>query len=132
MSSSKVNEVKAWEEEIKPCPHTLNLVQPASQTSNLAPQPLVHCSKCDLKENLWLCLTCGNLGCGRQQYGGGGGNGHAIAHFEETRHPVCVKQGTITKEGDGGKLNIWSYLIFFSFVFFFLSLLLFYGYDLCK
>jgi ubiquitin carboxyl-terminal hydrolase 5/13 len=67
---------------------------------------LAHCSKCDLKENLWLCLTCGALGCGRKLYGGVGGNGHALAHFEESQHPVCVKLGTITPEGNAGKLHI--------------------------
>jgi ubiquitin carboxyl-terminal hydrolase 5/13 len=65
---------------------------------------LAHCSKCDLKENLWLCLTCGALGCGRKQFGGVVcGNGHALAHFEESQHPVCVKLGTITPEGNAGE-----------------------------
>lgn len=64
---------------------------------------LAHCSKCDLKENLWLCLTCGALGCGRNFYGGIGGNGHALAHFNESGHPLCVKLGTITPEGNAGE-----------------------------
>lgn len=64
---------------------------------------LAHCGKCELKENLWLCLTCGSLGCGRQQFGGIGGNGHGLMHFEETRHPVSVKLGTITPEGGAGE-----------------------------
>lgn len=63
---------------------------------------LAHCQKCDLKENLWLCLTCGSLGCGRQQFGGLGGNGHGLQHFEETQHPISVKLGTITPEGNAG------------------------------
>jgi len=64
---------------------------------------LAHCSKCELKENLWLCLTCGALGCGRKQYTGVGGNGHALSHFEESQHPVSVKLGTITPEGNAGE-----------------------------
>ena len=64
---------------------------------------LAHCSKCDLKENLWLCLACGSLGCGRQQFGGIGGNGHGLQHYEETHHPVSVKLGTITPEGHAGQ-----------------------------
>lgn len=28
-----------------------------------------------------------------------GGNGHGLQHYEETRHPVSVKLGTITPEG---------------------------------
>jgi ubiquitin carboxyl-terminal hydrolase 5/13 len=38
-------------------------------------------------------------------YGGVGGNGHALAHFEASRHPVCVKLGTITPEGNAGELS---------------------------
>ena len=63
---------------------------------------LAHCSSCDLKENLWLCLTCGSLGCGRQQFGGVAGNGHGLAHFEASGHAISVKLGTITPEGDAG------------------------------
>ena len=55
---------------------------------------------CDLKENLWLCLTCGNLGCGRAQFGGVGGNSHGLKHTELSNHPVAVKLGSITAEGN--------------------------------
>lgn len=71
---------------------------------------LAHCQKCGLKENLWLCLTCGSLGCGRQQFGGIGGNGHGLQHYEETRHPVSVKLGTITPEGGAGTYVV-SYVV---------------------
>ena len=54
---------------------------------------------CDLKENLWLCLQCGNLGCGRAQFGGAGGNSHGLKHTEETEHAIAVKLGSITPEG---------------------------------
>ena len=54
---------------------------------------------CDLKENLWLCLECGNLGCGRAQFGGVGGNSHGLKHTELTSHAVAVKLGSITPEG---------------------------------
>ena len=126
MSSARQSEVKAWEEEIIACEHTLMLEQlatgpiAASGTSSLhAPgdtidgvwsEGLAHCTKCDLKENLWLCLTCGSLGCGRQQYAGLGGNGHGLQHFEETQHPVSVKLGTITPEGTAGKHAYSSYI----------------------
>lgn len=55
---------------------------------------------CDLKENLWLCLQCGNLGCGRAQPGGVTGNSHALAHANSMHHHVTVKLGSITPEGD--------------------------------
>jgi uncharacterized UBP type Zn finger protein len=66
---------------------------------------LAHCTSCTLKENLWLCLTCGSLGCGRAQYGAGNlsGNGHGLKHYEDTKHPVSVKLGTISAEGAAGK-----------------------------
>ena len=120
LSSARQETVKAWEEELHPCEHTLTLQQLA--TDHIPPSGtkhcpyfipilkflccgvgLAHCSKCDLKENLWLCLTCGALGCGRKQYAGVGGNGHALSHFEESKHPVCVKLGTITPEGNAGE-----------------------------
>lgn len=54
---------------------------------------------CDLKENLWLCLECGNLGCGREQVGGIGGNSHGLRHTDLTKHAVAVKLGSLTPEG---------------------------------
>jgi hypothetical protein len=51
-------------------------------------------------------LTCGFANCGRKQFGGIGGNGHALDHFKETGHMLGVKLGTITPEGAGGKLPI--------------------------
>lgn len=57
---------------------------------------------CGLTSNLWLCLVCGSLGCGRQQFGGGGGNGHGVEHTQTTGHSVAVKIGTIEPEGTAG------------------------------
>ncbi len=50
-------------------------------------------------------MTCGLVNCGRQQFGGVGGNGHALRHFEETGHMVGAKLGTITPEGGGGEFS---------------------------
>ncbi|KAJ3052533.1 hypothetical protein HK097_006099 [Rhizophlyctis rosea] len=97
LSAKRQSEVKAWQEEITTCTHTENLVQQESKP--LQPQNLATCNNCDLKENLWLCLVCGNLGCGRQQFGGLGGNGHGLNHYDTTQHAVSVKLGTITAEG---------------------------------
>ena len=55
---------------------------------------------CDLRENLWLCLECGNLGCGRAQFGGVSGNSHGLAHAQSASHSVAVKLGSITAEGN--------------------------------
>ena len=109
-------EVKAWEQDITPCEHTLCLEQEharriQSQGRSLSldfgelelncilPLDLGHCSSCEIKENLWLCLQCGNLGCGRAQFGGVGGQSHGLAHADATSHPVAVKLGSITPEG---------------------------------
>ena len=94
---SRKEEVKAWEQELTPCEHTLLLQQHRSR--KIDPQNLANCSNCGLKENLWLCLECGNLGCGRAQFGGMGGNSHGLAHYNECQHPVAVKLGSITPEG---------------------------------
>ncbi|GAA5826073.1 hypothetical protein JCM5353_004201 [Sporobolomyces roseus] len=99
MSSAQKSEVQAWEEELVPCTHTTDLVQPTPSTSNEKPKLSTHCSKCELSSNLWLCLICGALGCGRQQFGGGGGNGHGLQHTQETGHSVAVKLGTIEPDG---------------------------------
>ncbi|CAJ0638478.1 14343_t:CDS:10 [Entrophospora sp. SA101] len=97
ISANRQSEIKAWEEEITACEHTQNLVQEPPKA--LESQNFAHCKDCDLKENLWLCLVCGNIGCGRQQYGGISGNGHGLAHFESTNHQISCKLGTITPEG---------------------------------
>ncbi|WOO84938.1 Ubiquitin carboxyl-terminal hydrolase 14 [Vanrija pseudolonga] len=96
LSSAQQSEVKAWEEEIIACEHTLTLDQvPLIAPGTVASQ----CTECDLDHNLWMCLTCGLVNCGRKQFGGVGGNGHALEHYQDTGHPVGVKFGTITPEG---------------------------------
>ena len=95
---AKQEEVKAWEQEMVACEHTLCLEQDPSR--EIASQDLGKCYACDLKENLWLCLTCGNLGCGRAQFGGVGGNSHALSHGSETFHSVAVKLGSLTADGN--------------------------------
>ncbi|KAI9818304.1 MAG: hypothetical protein M1832_004422 [Thelocarpon impressellum] len=97
LTFARQQEVKAWEQEIVPCKHTLCLQQEESR--KIASQDLGKCSMCDLKENLWLCLQCGNLGCGRNQFGAVAGNSHGLAHTDATAHAVAVKLGSITPEG---------------------------------
>lgn len=94
---SRKEEVKAWEQELTSCEHVLLLHQ--DEPRKIASQDLGHCSKCELSENLWLCLQCGNLGCGRAQFGVVSGNSHALAHAKECDHGVAVKLGSITPEG---------------------------------
>ncbi|KAI0240223.1 ubiquitin C-terminal hydrolase Ubp14, partial [Massospora cicadina] len=85
-SASHKSNVQAWEETRTSCEHVICV----EQLSDLKP----------LKNNLWLCFTCGSLGCGRRQYDGSGGDGHGLAHFQATGHAASVKLGTITPEGE--------------------------------
>ena len=94
MTFARQEEVKAWEQELTACEHTLCLEQ--QEARQIASQDLGQCSMCDLKENLWLCLECGALNCGRSQFGGVGGNSHGLAHAKESGHGVAVKLGSIT------------------------------------
>lgn len=49
---------------------------------------IVYCFKCKMKETLWVCLTCGVVGCGRYSHG------HAEEHYNETRHPYSLELAT--------------------------------------
>ena len=94
---ARQEEVKEWELQLETCEHILLLQQEAPR--QIQSQDLGHCSMCDLQENLWLCLECGNLGCGRAQFGGIQGQGHGLLHKESVGHAVAVKLGSITPEG---------------------------------
>lgn len=43
------------------------------------------CQDCGCKENLWVCLICGNIGCGRYK------SRHATAHYEESGHTFSLE-----------------------------------------
>lgn len=45
----------------------------------------INCTNCGSLENLWICLICGNLGCGRYK------GGHAHNHFTMTGHTFALK-----------------------------------------
>jgi hypothetical protein len=48
------------------------------------------CHDCVMQTGLWMCLVCGHLGCGRQQWHGSSqplpAHGHALRHHEATGH----------------------------------------------
>ncbi|KAF3914927.1 hypothetical protein ABW20_dc0108409 [Dactylellina cionopaga] len=96
MTAARQDEVQAWNLELEHCEHVSFLVQDEKGSKEI---DFTKCASCDLKENLWMCLQCGNLGCGRAQFGGVGGNSHGLAHFDATSHPASVKLGSISPEG---------------------------------
>lgn len=56
------------------------------------------CSVCGSTQNLWICLICGNIGCGRYD------SAHAFAHYEATNHTYAmdvVSQHVWDYAGDG-------------------------------
>lgn len=55
----------------------------------------VECSVCHAEDNLWLCLICGNIGCGR--YDGA----HAFDHFKQTAHSFTM---------DLSSQRVWDYI----------------------
>lgn len=91
---------RQWELQLEACEHALCLEQ-VTPAPALNSAHLVKCDKCDLTSNLWLCLSCGKLHCGRRNFDGTGGNGHALEHGKSSGHSVVVKMGTITAEGKG-------------------------------
>lgn len=46
------------------------------------------CSVCDEASDLWICLICGNVGCGRYK------KGHAKGHWKETAHCFSLELET--------------------------------------
>ncbi|XP_024543147.1 BRCA1-associated protein isoform X1 [Selaginella moellendorffii] len=46
------------------------------------------CSVCSTADNLWICVICGFVGCGRYE------EGHAINHWRETQHCYSLELET--------------------------------------
>lgn len=46
------------------------------------------CGRCDTIDDLWVCLICGNVGCGRYK------GGHAKEHWKETAHCFSLELET--------------------------------------
>lgn len=57
-------------------------------TSGTGSAPLSQCADCGSTSSLWICLVCGNVGCGRY------GRAHAAAHHARTSHPYALELDT--------------------------------------
>eukprot|EP00929_Paragymnodinium_shiwhaense_P114424 TRINITY_DN82813_c0_g1_i1.p1 TRINITY_DN82813_c0_g1~~TRINITY_DN82813_c0_g1_i1.p1 ORF type:complete len:724 (-),score=181.17 TRINITY_DN82813_c0_g1_i1:260-2431(-) len=60
----------------------------ADHSPLLAPAPLAVCETCLKQEEIWVCLICGHLGCGR--YAAGHAKDHALAE----KHRFCFQLAT--------------------------------------
>ncbi|KAH7890706.1 hypothetical protein F5I97DRAFT_1974117 [Phlebopus sp. FC_14] len=75
---------------------TLLSSHPSSSGSRSRPIPFASaatpsmstCASCSSTTNLWICLICGNIGCGRY------GRAHAHAHYESTTHLYALELET--------------------------------------
>ncbi len=47
------------------------------------------CNSCKFKDEVWICLICGNIGCGRYK------SGHAIDHYYlNPQHALAMQLDT--------------------------------------
>lgn len=63
-------------------------VNARTRSRTLTSPPASNCSVCQSASNLWACLICGNVGCGRYQ------GGHAHSHFDESGHSFSLELET--------------------------------------
>ncbi|KAI6044246.1 hypothetical protein EDC04DRAFT_2940482 [Pisolithus marmoratus] len=75
---------------------TLLSSHPTTSSSRSRPIPFADasspsmstCADCPSTTNLWICLICGNIGCGRY------GRAHAHAHYQNTTHLYALELET--------------------------------------
>lgn len=92
-SQDLVDKTSSWELSIHSCPHTKDFQGTVNEPRTVAEA----CDDCQLAQNLWLCLHCGNIGCGREQVGIEG-HSHALKHFDDNpSHPLAVKLGSLSQ-----------------------------------
>lgn len=62
------------------CPVCRYCLQPGASSSR--------CSTCSTQVDLWICLICGHVGCGRYR------SGHASDHWQESAHCYALELET--------------------------------------
>ncbi|GMR37692.1 hypothetical protein PMAYCL1PPCAC_07887 [Pristionchus mayeri] len=70
---------------IQKCTDTICPICRCTQTPEAAAKQ--RCTACDESTDLWICLICGNVACGRYR------EAHAFRHFEETSHTFAQEVG---------------------------------------
>ncbi|EQB60406.1 ubiquitin carboxyl-terminal hydrolase 14 [Vairimorpha apis BRL 01] len=89
------NEKIIFKDTEQECDHILHI--PLAPQLKIPSHKVLKCTECDIKNHLYICFTCGFLGCGRVQYGIEG-NGHALHHYKQQNHPIFVLTNSITPE----------------------------------
>ncbi|KAK9828649.1 hypothetical protein WJX72_001313 [[Myrmecia] bisecta] len=100
-SASAQEQVAVWEEEKRVSRYAESLPLLDSGRKIPSDPSQWRCDDTGVTENLWLNLSTGHIGSGRQNWDGSGGNGSALRHYEATgrKYPLAVKLGTITPNG---------------------------------
>lgn len=62
-----------------------NMNSKSSSSVVISPTKMYHCFECQSNESLWICLICGNIGCGRYQ------EAHAYDHYRQTNHLFALE-----------------------------------------
>jgi BRCA1-associated protein len=51
---------------------------------SITPNPLSACDICGITEDIWICIICGSVGCGRYS------QKHALFHYQESGHTLSL------------------------------------------
>ncbi|KAJ1306874.1 hypothetical protein OPQ81_007859 [Rhizoctonia solani] len=70
------------------CRYSQTMLVTHSPIAVRPPDPNARCSDCGTDANLWICLICGNIGCGRYA------RAHAHAHHEFSAHLYALELAT--------------------------------------
>eukprot|EP00978_Attheya_sp_CCMP212_P047058 scaffold421207_cov56-Attheya_sp.AAC.1 len=74
---------------------TSTITTATTTTQSRAKKDGLFCYKCGMTETLWVCLSCGVVGCGRYSHG------HAKEHYHESAHAFSLELVS---------LRIWEYV----------------------